>query len=84
MDVSKQVDAVREFWDTHKKFILALAAGLTAAIAVVGDGEFSLNDFVVIASALGFGPVAVERAKNHSEAIAKARTTGRRAKRLAG
>jgi hypothetical protein len=77
------LDDVREFLDTHKKFLVALAAGLTAAVAVVADGEFSLNDAVVIASALIGGPAAVERVPNRTAAAAKARKAKRVAKREA-
>lgn len=76
-------DKVREFIDTHKKFLVAVAAGLTAAVAVVADGEFSLNDAVVILAALGFGPGGVERVANRTTTAAKARTVKRRAERAA-
>lgn len=79
--MDEKLDAVREFIDTHKKFLVAVAAGLTAAVAVVADGEFSLNDAVVIASALLAGPVGVEKAANRTKHAASVRRKARRVAR---
>lgn len=77
MDVTKYV----EFFETHRKFFVAVAAGAVAAYAVVADGEFSLNDAFVIFAALGLGPVGVERVPNDSKVKAAAKRVVRQAQK---
>lgn len=76
MDVTRIV----EWYETHRKLVAAVVAGVIATVAVVADKEFSLNDAFVVLAALGIGPAGVERAKNDSKVEAKAKRVARKAK----
>lgn len=75
MDVSKFV----EFFRVHRKFFVALAAGVVAAVSVAADGEFSLNDAFVVFAALGLGPVGVVATPNDSRVEAAAKRVASKA-----
>lgn len=76
MDLSKVV----EFFETHRKFFVALAAAVTVAVAVVTDDKhLDIADVVAIIGAFG-GAGAVQAVSNDSKVEAKAKRVVREAK----
>lgn len=75
MDVS----ALVEWYETHKKFIVAVVAAVATIVAFAGDGEFSLNDVLgTIAVLTGAG--GVERVANKTKRRAQLDRAARDAK----